>query len=111
MHAAPSAGHEVQEPAEKKSVVAVKISMPKTAEEMWSRLNEVADELGISRQAAMQQGHDAMASGQQLNWAEKQLRMIAGADSVEFGESVFCFEKGIASTEEGRPKRPTGPPK
>ena len=80
MHAAPSAGHEVQRPAEKKPAVAIKIPMPKTVEEMWSRLNVVADELGISRQAAMQQGYTALECGQQLNRAEKQLRMIAGAD-------------------------------
>eukprot|EP00966_Prymnesium_polylepis_P010808 249026-Prymnesium_polylepis.1 len=52
-----------------------------------------------------------MASGRQLNWAEKHLRLIAGADSVDVGDRVFCFEKGSASTaEEGRPKEPTGPP-
>eukprot|EP00966_Prymnesium_polylepis_P294062 6791361-Prymnesium_polylepis.1 len=78
---------------------------------MWSRLNAVADELKISRQEAMQEGYNALACGQQLNWAEKQLRMIAGAGSYEFGQKVFCFEKGTASTKEGRPKRPTGPPK
>eukprot|EP00966_Prymnesium_polylepis_P220546 5101796-Prymnesium_polylepis.1 len=60
-HAARSAGHEVQEPAERKSAIIVQIPMPKTAGEMWRRLDEVADELGISRQAARQQGHDAMA--------------------------------------------------
>eukprot|EP00966_Prymnesium_polylepis_P144826 3344199-Prymnesium_polylepis.1 len=93
-HAAPSAGHEVQEPAERKSTIFVQIPMPKTAGEMWCRLDEVADELGINRNEARQQGHDAMASGRQLNWPEKQLRMIAGADSVDVGERVFCFEKG-----------------
>eukprot|EP00966_Prymnesium_polylepis_P128071 2961845-Prymnesium_polylepis.1 len=61
---------------------------------MMRRLDEVADELGITRQAARQQGHDAIASGRQLNWAEKQLRVIDGADSVDVGERVFCFEKG-----------------
>eukprot|EP00966_Prymnesium_polylepis_P144879 3345481-Prymnesium_polylepis.1 len=79
---------------------------------MMRRLDEVADELGIDRREARVHGHNAMASGRQYNWAEKQLRTSAGAVSVGVGEMSYCLEKRSASTaEEGRSKGPMGPPK
>eukprot|EP00966_Prymnesium_polylepis_P034018 791092-Prymnesium_polylepis.1 len=79
---------------------------------MMSRLDKVADELGIDRREARVHGQNAMASGRQLNWAEKQLRTSAGAVSVGAGETSYCLEKRSASTAEGgRSKGPMGPPK
>eukprot|EP00966_Prymnesium_polylepis_P334678 7390050-Prymnesium_polylepis.1 len=71
-HAALSAEHAAQKPPEGRVVVF--IPMPNTQEEMMSRLDEVADELGIDRRVARTHGQNTIASGQRLNWAEKQLR-------------------------------------